>query len=90
MFVYRIISYDSPGPAVVDTNSCPVQPPVLIRELMVWCWQQDYDERPSADSIIEVAHSDQFLRLADAIRINNFQSQATGSCYRIVRRRSLR
>ena len=49
--------------------------PVLIRELMVWCWQQEPDDRPNADKVISTATADQFLRLADAIRINNFSSQ---------------
>ena len=42
---------------------------------MVWCWQQEEKDRPSASEIIGVAEADQFLRLADAIRINNFGSQ---------------
>lgn len=48
---------------------------MLIRELMVWCWQQEERDRPSSAQIMDVARADQFLRLADAIRINNFGSQ---------------
>lgn len=44
---------------------------VLLRELMVWCWQQDSDKRPTADDIITTAQSDQFLRLLNGIRISN-------------------
>ena len=42
---------------------------------MVWCWQQSDKDRPEARDIISVTDSDQFLRLSDAIRINNFGSQ---------------
>lgn len=42
---------------------------------MVWCWQQSDKDRPEAGDIINVTDSDQFLRLSDAIRINNFGSQ---------------
>lgn len=42
---------------------------------MVWCWQQAVDLRPTASGITAVAKMDQFLRLADAIRVNNFGSQ---------------
>ena len=45
--------------------------PVLVRELMVWCWQQLKDERPSAVDIAEVASKEQFPRLLDGIRICN-------------------
>lgn len=44
---------------------------------MVWCWQQEERHRPSASNIIEVAKANQFLRLADAIRLNNFGSQVS-------------
>ncbi|XP_019849257.1 PREDICTED: leucine-rich repeat serine/threonine-protein kinase 1-like [Amphimedon queenslandica] len=59
--------------------------PVLIRELMVWCWQQSEELRPTASQITKVSQMDQFLRLADAIRVNNFGSQVAGSCYRILK-----
>ena len=42
---------------------------------MVWCWQQEEENRPKASQIIDLTSADQFLRLADAIRINNFGSQ---------------
>ena len=45
--------------------------PVLVRELMVWCWQQLPDNRPSADSIIALTQKQQFPRLLDGIRICN-------------------
>ncbi len=45
--------------------------PVLLRELMVWCWQQDPEDRPSADGIITATGSEQFPRLLDGIRACN-------------------
>lgn len=45
--------------------------PILVRELMVWCWQQSPDHRPSAKTIIEMASMQQFPRLLDGIRICN-------------------
>ena len=57
--------------------------PVLIRELMVWCWQQEEKDRPSAQEVVGLAKADQFLRLADAIRINNFGSQVDECCMRL-------
>ena len=44
---------------------------------MVWCWQQSEDLRPTASQITKVSRMDQFLRLADAIRVNNFGSQVS-------------
>ncbi len=38
---------------------------------MVWCWQQDPDDRPKADQIIVAANDEQFLRLFDGIRASN-------------------
>ena len=45
--------------------------PVLARELMVWCWQQKPENRPTAPGIMEVATTEQFPRLLDGIRICN-------------------
>lgn len=45
--------------------------PVLVRELMVWCWQQLPENRPSAQKIMGVANTEQFSRLLDGIRICN-------------------
>lgn len=44
---------------------------------MVWCWQQSEKLRPDASDIMIESHRDQFLRLADAIRVNNFGSQVS-------------
>lgn len=38
---------------------------------MVWCWQQDPEDRPSADGIITATSSEQFPRLLDGIRACN-------------------
>ncbi len=38
---------------------------------MVWCWQQDTDNRPKADEIIVAANNEQFLKLFDGIRASN-------------------
>lgn len=45
--------------------------PVLVRELMVWCWQQDPELRPNGYEIIEATKSEQFPRLLDGIRACN-------------------
>ena len=45
--------------------------PVLVRELMVWCWQQFPDHRPSAGELIAMATKQQFPRLLDGIRVCN-------------------
>ncbi|XP_065901967.1 leucine-rich repeat serine/threonine-protein kinase 1-like [Dysidea avara] len=44
---------------------------ILQRELMIWCWQQDPEMRPTATQVVEVARSQQFCRLVDGIRIDN-------------------
>ena len=46
---------------------------------MVWCWQQTEDQRPNASEILTVSRTDQFLRLSDAIRVNNFGSQVSAA-----------
>ena len=43
--------------------------PVLVREMMVWCWQQSPDQRPTAREILDKASQDQFPRLLDGIRV---------------------
>ena len=43
--------------------------PILVRELMVWCWQQLPENRPTAEAVIDLASKEQFPRLLDGIRV---------------------
>ena len=45
------------------------QCPVLLRELMVWCWQENPDDRPTGNEIIKKADSIEFSKLLDGIRL---------------------
>lgn len=55
--------------------------PLLVRELMVWCWQQHPDNRPTANQIIRVAKSKQFLKLLDGIRISTGGQVGSGCLF---------
>ena len=43
--------------------------PVLLRELMVWCWQENPDDRPTGNEIIEKCNTLHFPKLLDGIRV---------------------
>ena len=43
--------------------------PVLLRELMVWCWQENPDDRPKGNDIIEKCSTLHFPKLLDGIRV---------------------
>ena len=57
--------------------------PVLLRELMAWCWQQNPGDRPTASQIVKTVNTDQFLRLLDGIRVCD-TTHVIACGYRIV------
>lgn len=85
MFIYELLTLHIPYESLAaqlanQANEQGTRPslakrdfpcPVLVRELMVWCWQQLPDNRPTADDIIAMATMHQFARLVDGIRICN-------------------
>ena len=69
-----------------DTSYFPYKDlpcPVLLRELMAWCWQQNPADRPTASQIVKTVDTDQFLRLLDGIRVCD-TTQVIACGYRIV------
>ncbi len=85
MFIYELLTQHLPYEALAiqqanQANERGTRPslskrdfpcPMLVRELMVWSWQQAPDDRPVAKDIIRVANEEQFPRLLDGIRICN-------------------
>ena len=85
MFVYELLTLHIPYESLAiqqanQANERGTRPPLtkrdfpcplLVRELMIWCWQQFPDNRPSAGTIIATAMTPEFPRLLDGIRICN-------------------
>ena len=62
----EVVNNNRPLLATKDTTSS-----ILMRELMVWCWQQDPAKRPSAEQVHEVLNSWEFLALQGGIKVFN-------------------
>ena len=49
---------------------------------MVWCWQENPDDRPTGNEIIEKINSIEFSKLLDGIRLcDKGQVSKTVECY---------
>ena len=62
----EIVNNNRPLLTTKDTSSS-----ILMRELMVWCWQQDPTKRPSAEEVHVVLNSWEFLSLQGGIKLFN-------------------
>ncbi|KAI6646673.1 Leucine-rich repeat serine/threonine-protein kinase 1 isoform X1 [Oopsacas minuta] len=62
----EVVNNNRPLLTTKDTSSS-----ILMRELMVWCWQQDPAKRPSAEEVHEVLNSWEFLALQGGIKLFN-------------------
>ena len=61
---------------------CPLQElnnPILYLDVMGWCWQADYRNRPSASVLEKVLANPSFSRLVDAVPLSP-TCQVTASC----------
>ena len=63
---HEVVNNNRPLLTSKDTTSS-----ILMRELMVWCWQQDPAKRPSAEQVHEVLNSWEFLALQGGIKLFN-------------------
>ena len=62
----EVVNNNRPQLATKDASSS-----ILMRELMVWCWQQDPAKRPSAEEVHEVLTSWEFLALQGGLKVLN-------------------
>ena len=74
----EVVNNNRPLLTTKDTTSS-----ILMRELMVWCWQQDPAKRPSAEQVHEVLHSWEFLALQGGIKVFNKGVITCASVFRI-------
>ena len=53
--------------------------PILFLDVMRWCWQQDFRNRPSAAQLMEILTNPSISRLVDALNLHN-SNEVTCAC----------
>ena len=72
---------------VLDTANLHLSPcysqelnnPILFLDVMRWCWQQDFRNRPSAVQLTEILTNPSISRLVDAMNLH-FSTEITCAC----------